>query len=398
MSVFENIEMAPTDPIFGLTEEFKKDSNPEKMNLGAGVYKDAEGQTPVLSSVKKAEARLLEKETNKSYLPIEGLSAFNSAVQQLLFGEDHEIVTTGRAATAQTPGGTGALRAAADFIHRNLPGAKIWVSDPTWVNHQKIFAAAGLEIKTYPYFDAATNNLDFAGMLSTLERIPAGDVVLLHGCCHNPSGVDPDNGQWESIAGVVADRGLLPLLDFAYQGFGEGLREDAGGLLALCRLDVELFVASSYSKNFSLYGERVGALTVVSENGEASARALSQIKLSIRASYSNPPTHGAAIVSTILGDPDLRREWQDEVRTMRDRINDMRRLFVETLADKKAGRDFSFIARQRGMFSFSGLSSDQVEVLREKHAIYVVRSGRINVAGMTESTMDRLCEAIASVL
>lgn len=398
MSVFENIEMAPTDPIFGLTEEFKKDSNPEKMNLGAGVYKDAEGQTPVLSSVKKAEARLLEKETNKSYLPIEGLSAFNSAVQQLLFGEDHEIVTTGRAATAQTPGGTGALRAAADFIHRNLPGAKIWVSDPTWVNHQKIFAAAGLEIKTYPYFDAATNNLDFAGMLSTLERIPAGDVVLLHGCCHNPSGVDPDNGQWESIAGVVADRGLLPLLDFAYQGFGEGLREDAGGLLALCRPGVELFVASSYSKNFSLYGERVGALTVVSENGEASARALSQIKLSIRASYSNPPTHGAAIVSTILGDPDLRREWQDEVRTMRDRINDMRRLFVETLADKKAGRDFSFIARQRGMFSFSGLSSDQVEVLREKHAIYVVRSGRINVAGMTESTMDRLCEAIASVL
>ena len=398
MSLFENIEMAPTDPIFGLTEDFKKDSNPEKLNLGAGVYKDARGQTPVLSSVKKAEARILEKETNKSYLPIEGSAAFNSAVQQLLFGEDHEIISTGRAATAQTPGGTGALRTAADFIHRNLPGAKIWVSNPTWVNHQKIFAAAGLEIKSYPYFDAASNNLDFAGMLSALEQIPAGDVVLLHGCCHNPSGVDPDIGQWESIAGVMADRGLLPLLDFAYQGFGEGLKEDAGGLLALCRPGVDLFVASSYSKNFSLYGERVGALTIVAENGEASARALSQTKLSIRASYSTPPTHGAAIVSAILGDPDLRLEWQDEVKTMRDRINDMRRLFVKTLADKKAGRDFSFIARQRGMFSFSGLSPEQVEALREKHSIYIVRSGRINVAGMTESTMDRLCEAIASVL
>ncbi len=398
MSIFGNIEMAPADPIFGLTEEFKKDSNPDKMNLGAGVYKDADGQTPVLNSVKKAEEILLEKETNKSYLAIEGSAAYNSAVQRLLFGEDHEIVATGRAATAQTPGGTGALRTAADLIHRHLPGAKIWVSDPTWINHQKIFAAAGLDINTYPYFDAATNNLDFAGMLSTLEQIPAGDVVLLHGCCHNPSGVDPDNGQWESIAKVVADRDLLPLLDFAYQGFGEGLMEDSAGLLALCRPGVELLVASSYSKNFSLYGERVGALTIVAENSEASARALSQTKLSIRASYSNPPTHGAAIVSTILGDPDLRQEWQDEVKTMRDRINDMRRLFVKTLADKKVGRDFSFIARQRGMFSFSGLTPDQVDALREKHAIYVVRSGRINVAGMTDATMDRLCEAIASVL
>ena len=397
--MFETLKMAPPDPILGLTEAFVKDPNPSKTNLGAGVYKDARGKTPVFQSVRRAQERLLREETTKTYVsPNSGTGAYSTAVQEMLFGEGHEIVTGGRAATAQSPGGTGALRLAGDFIHRMLPGAKVWVSEPTWANHPNVFLSAGLEVGTYPYSDAATNGLAFGPMLEALKAIPKGDVVLLHGCCHNPTGIDPTPQQWEAIADVVRDRHLLPLVDFAYQGLGDGLREDAGGLMSLCRPGQDVFVASSYSKNFGLYCERVGALTAVTPSHETAEIVLSQLKVCIRTNYSNPPGHGSGIVTTVWNDPELRAEWEDEVKGMCDRINRMRSLFVDTLERKGVKRDFSFIARQRGMFSFSGLTPEQVDALRERHAIYIVRSGRINVAGMTEDNMDRLCEAIAEVL
>ena len=396
--MFEQFTPAPPDAILGLTEAFRKDANPKKINLGVGVYKDASGKTPVLNSVKRAEERLLKNEATKSYLNIDGSPAYSAAVQGLLFGIDHEVVTSRRAVTAQTPGGTGALRVAADFIARLLPGKRVWISDPTWPNHPSVFRAAGLEVATYPYFDAALNGINFPAMLAALKEIPTGDVLLLHVCCHNPTGSDLTVAQWQQVADIVAQRKLLPLLDFAYQGFADGLREDAAGLLAMARPGAELLVASSFSKNFGLYNERVGALTLVAANEDAAQTALSHVKQAIRANYSNPPAHGALIVTEVLGDPALRAEWEQEVTAMRERINTMRHLFVETLNEKGVARDFSFIAQQRGMFSFSGLTADQVKALRERHSIYIVGGGRINVAGMTEANMDDLCSAIADVL
>lgn len=396
--MFEQIVAAPPDAILGLTEAFKKDPNPKKINLGVGVYKDAGGKTPVLNSVKKAEAKILAGEDTKSYLPIDGGAAYAAATQQLLFGEDHDVLANGCAVTAQTPGGTGALRVAADFIAATMPGATVWLSDPTWPNHPSVFAAAGLKTATYPYFDKASNGVAFDAMLAAINTMPAGDVLLLHGCCHNPTGVDLTPDQWVQVRDAIAARGLLPLLDFAYQGFADGLREDAVGLLTLAQPGTELLVASSFSKNFGLYNERIGALTLVAGNADAAEAALSHIKRVVRANYSNPPAHGGAIVATILNDPELRAEWEAEVADMRDRINTMRHLFVETLNEKGVDRDFSFIARQRGMFSFSGLNPDQVKALRERHAVYIVGSGRISVAGMTEGNMDYLCTAIADVL
>jgi aspartate/tyrosine/aromatic aminotransferase len=396
--MFETITPAPPDAILGLTEAFRKDPNPKKINLGVGVFKDAQGRTPVLESVKRAEERLLAKETTKSYLDIDGSPAYAAAVQELLFGPAHEAVTSKRAVTIQAPGGTGALRVAADFLARVLPGRRVWISDPTWPNHPSIFRASGLEVATYPYFDPALNGIDFARMRGALEQIPAGDVLLLHCCCHNPTGSDLSGAQWQEVADVVAARQLLPLLDFAYQGFADGLRQDAIGLMTLARPGRELLVSSSFSKNFGLYNERVGALTLLAADENAAQAALSHLKQAIRANYSNPPAHGAAIVTTVLSDPDLRRQWEGEVTVMRDRINTMRHLFVETLDEKGAQRDFSFIAHQRGMFSFSGLNADQVKALRERYAIYVVGGGRINVAGMSEENMDYLCEAIVEVL
>ena len=396
--MFEVLETAPPDPILGLTEAFKKDPNPAKINLGVGVYKDAQGNTPVFDSVKQAQERVLAAETSKSYLAIDGAPEYAQAVQELLFGAGSEIIASQRAVTAHTPGGTGGLRVAADFIHRMFPGARVWLSEPTWANHPKVFQAAGLKTETYPYFDAGANTLAFEPMQQALERIPAGDVVLLHGCCHNPTGVDPAPEQWKQIAEVAAARQFLPLVDFAYQGLGDGLREDAAGLLALCRPGAELLIASSFSKNFGLYNERVGALTLVGATPEAASKALGHLKICIRTNYSNPPAHGAALVTAVLQDPELRRQWEGEVQAMRDRINSMRQLFVDTLKAKGVERDFSFIPRQRGMFSFSGLTPQQVEALRERFSIYVVGSGRINVAGMTEDNMDTLCEAIAAVL
>lgn len=396
--MFEQLEMAPPDAILGLTEAFKADTNPNKINLGVGVYKDEKNATPVLSSVKKAEARLLEEESSKSYLGIPGSPAYGACVRELLFGADHEIIASKRAQTAQTPGGTGALRVAADFIHTKFPGATVWLSDPTWANHNAIFTAAGLEVKTYPYYDAANKCLDFEGMTAALKAVPAGDVVLLHGCCHNPSGMDPDGEQWAALAKLTAEQGILPLFDFAYQGFGAGLDEDAAGLRQFCTEGRELLICSSFSKNFGLYNERVGALTLVGANTDATESAFSHVKKSIRSNYSNPPAHGGLVVHTVLSDPELRAEWAAELAGMRDRIRDMRERFVQTLKEKGVAQDFSFIASQNGMFSFSGLNPEQVKTLREKYAIYIVGSGRINVAGMTPDNMDALCSAIADVL
>ncbi len=393
--MFKTLKPAPPDPILGLTAVFNEDPNPKKINLGVGVYKDADGKTPIFRSVARAEERLLKEEETKDYLPISGGPAYATAVQELLFEADHEVVTGKRAATVHTPGGTGGLRVAGDFVHKLFPEAKIWVSDPTWANHPNVFRHAGLAVETYPYFDAATNGLAFDAMLEALKKIPKGDVVLLHGCCHNPTGVDPTSVQWAQIADVVEACGWMPLVDFAYQGLGNGIREDCEGLMALCGPESELFVSSSFSKNFGLYNERVGALTVVTPSEEAAKVVLSQAMVCIRANYSNPPAHGAAIVTTVLNDPDLRADWEAEAGEMRDRINGMRMLFVDTLERKGVRRDFSFITRQRGMFSFSGLNKAQVEALREKYGIYIVGSGRINVAGMTEANMDALCEAIA---
>ncbi len=396
--MFDTLQMAPPDPILGLTEAFKKDPSGEKINLTVGVYKDAGGTTPVLACVKEAERRLVDGESSKAYLPIGGSAEFVRHVRQLLFGPEHEIIASGRSVGAQTPGGTGALRVAGNFIREAFPSATVWCSKPTWPNHAAIFSAAGLPVKSYPYFDASGNCLAPDDMLAALAKIPAGDVVLLHGCCHNPSGIDPTPDQWRAIADAVYDRGLLPLVDFAYQGFGAGLEEDAAGLRELCRPGCELLVCSSFSKNFGLYNERVGALSAVTASAETAEVMLSQLKKGIRANYSNPPSHGAAIVTTILDDDALRGQWEVELATMRDRINGMRKLFVETMKAKGITRDFSFIERQRGMFSFSGLTPLQVDRLRNEWSLYIVGSGRINVAGMTEANMDRLCEAIAAVL
>lgn len=396
--MFEQLEMAPADAILGLTEAFKKDPTPNKINLGVGVYKDDHNQTPILKSVKKAEERLLAEETSKSYLSIPGSAAYGACVKGLLFGEGHEIVTSGRAQTAHTPGGTGALRVAGDFIKQQFPGATLWLSNPTWANHGAIFAAAGVPVKSYPYYDAEGKCLDFDAMKAAIAGAPAGDVILLHGCCHNPSGMDPDAAQWAELAALTREKGLLPLFDFAYQGFAKGIEEDAAGLRAFCTPGRELLVCSSFSKNFGLYNERVGAMTLVGASAGVTAAAFSHVEKSIRSNYSNPPFHGGAIVTAILQDPELKALWVEEVAAMRDRIQTMREGLVATLKAKGVARDFSFIAAQNGMFSFSGLSKEQVDRLRAEHAIYIVGSGRISVAGITPSNMEPLCDAIAKVL
>ena len=396
--MFEAVDVAPPDPILGLTEAFKQDQNPNKINLGVGVYKDAGGNTPVLESVKSAEARILEQESTKAYLPINGDPTYGKLVREMLFGAGHECVSGGRAVTAHTPGGTGALRVAGDYLKAKHPSATLWLSDPTWANHPAIYTAAGVKLDKYPYFDADRNALAFEQMLQSLGQIPAGDAVLLHACCHNPTGVDLSPEQWTEVGKVLAARKVLPIVDFAYQGFADGLEQDAAGLRALAKVAREYMVCSSYSKNFGLYRERTGALTVVADTADAAQAVLSHVKVVVRRNYSNPPSHGGAIVVTVLQDAELRQQWEGEVTAMRNRINGMRRLFADTLKTKGARRDFSFITKQRGMFSFSGLNKDQVQRLRNEYSIYIVGSGRINVAGMTEANMPRLCEAIVSVL
>ncbi|MCA7012850.1 aspartate/tyrosine/aromatic aminotransferase [Dickeya dadantii] len=396
--MFEKISAAPADPILGLADLFRTDERPHKINLGIGVYKDETGKTPVLTSVKKAEQLLLETETTKNYLSIDGIPEFARCTQELLFSKQSEIIANKRARTAQTPGGTGGLRVAADFIANQTSAKRIWVSNPSWPNHKNVFSAVGLEVCDYTYYDAVNHALDFDGMLTSLNAAQAGDVVLFHGCCHNPTGIDPTEAQWAQLADLALEKGWLPLFDFAYQGFARGLDEDAAGLRIFAAKHKELVVASSYSKNFGLYNERVGACTIVAADAATVDTAFSQVKAAIRANYSNPPSHGAAVVATVLSNESLRNIWEQELTAMRERIQRMRHLFVSTLQEKGANQDFSFIINQNGMFSFSGLNKDQVLSLRNEFGIYAVNSGRINVAGMTPENMAPLCEAIVAVL
>ena len=396
--MFDSITAAPPDAILGLTEAFRSDKNPEKINLTVGVYQDATGTTPILECVKKASRQLVEERTTLSYLPIPGMPQYRAAVQQLLFGTGHEIVESQRAVSFDTPGGTGALRVVGDFLHANYPDCKLYLTNPTWPNHPGIFAAAGVTTDTVPYFDAERSALDFDALRTAIQAIPSGNAVLLHGCCHNPTGVDPSPEQWQELAVAIRDRGLLPIIDFAYQGFADGIEDDAQCLHAFAQPGQEMVVCSSFSKNFGLYRERVGAATFVTSDADTASRVQSQVNRCIRANYSNPPAFGASIVTTVLSDPALRTQWEQEVADMRARINGMRRLLVEKLQANNVPGDFEFITRQRGMFSFSGLKPDQVQQLREKYSIYIVGSGRINVAGITDANIDRLAAAIADVV
>lgn len=393
--MFEDLKAAPPDAILGLSEGFRADPREAKVNLTVGVYQDEAGQTPVLATVREAAFELLEAETTKEYLPIPGRPELGRSIRELLFGASDELVSGGRAVTAQTPGGTGALRIAGDFL-RETSAPTVWLSAPTWPNHPAIFAAAGLPTRTYPYLEAASGELDAEAFLGALREVPAGDVVILHGCCHNPSGVDPDFAIWQEIASIAAERGWLPLVDLAYQGFGEGIEEDVRGLRELTVHVPELLVCSSFSKTFGLYRERIGALTLITqESGQASA-ALSQLKIAIRTSYSNPPAQGGEIVSLVLGDAARRARWQVELNAMRGRIHGMRTGLADALAAAGASRDFSFLARQKGMFSLLGISKEQVEALRDDHAIYLVGSGRINVAGLTPTNLESVARGLVA--
>jgi aspartate aminotransferase/aromatic-amino-acid transaminase len=396
--MWKEIEAAPADAILGLTEAFKKDENPLKVNLGVGVYKDDQGTTPILNCIKQAERRMVEEQATKGYLPIPGDAAYGAGVQQLLFGAGSEVIQSKRAATIHSPGGTGGLRVGADLIKKFKPEAKIWVSTPTWANHKGIFTAAGYAIEDYPYYDKATKGVDFDAMLAALKQVPAGDVVLLHVCCHNPTGVDLSESQWEQVVQVATEAGWLPFLDFAYQGFGESMEADRAAVEKFAATGIDFVVASSFSKNFALYNERTGALTIVSPSAEESAVAMSHVKKIIRVNYSNPPAHGGLAARTVLTDEALYAEWIEEVAGMRERIKAMRSAFVDGLKQRGVAQDFSFIVEQRGMFSFSGLSDEVVAWLREEKSIYIVKGGRINVAGLTTANIEYVCDAIAEAL
>ena len=398
MNLFELVQAAPPDPILGLTEAFRSDPNPDKINLSVGVYQDATGISPVLDSVREAESRLAAAGGSKSYLPINGHPDYLGHTQRLVFGVGNEMIQTGCIASAHTPGGTGGLRLAGDFVRNCLGKRTVWVSNPTWANHQGIFSSTDLDIATYPYYDPDTHALNMSGMITVLEDIPENDVVLFHACCHNPTGVDPSPDEWETIAKVCKERRLLPIVDFAYQGFATGWIDDAVAIRAFSEYGMEFLVCSSFSKNFGLYQDRVGALHVVAKNPNEAARILSQLKVIVRTNYSNPPAHGSAIVSTILNDRDLTQQWEEELKDMRVRINSVRAQFVDALALAGAHGDFSFIKEQKGMFSFSGLTAAQVGYLREKYSIYIVKSGRINVAGINDRNIGPLCSAIAESL
>ena len=398
--MFESVQPAPPDAILGLTEAFKADPNPNKINLAVGVYKDEQGATPTLAAVTAAEKWLLDNEPTKSYLGIDGSPGYGKATRQLLFGKGSDLVSNGRAVTFQCPGGTGALRVAGDYLAQNHSGTTLWLSNPTWANHQAIFEAAGVPIKTYPYLDAETNTLDFDGMLTALDAAKPGDVVLLHGCCHNPTGVDPSAEQWHAIAAALNGKDALPLVDFAYQGFAQGVEQDAAGLQIILEICDEALICSSYSKNFGLYRERVGALTVVGADAEQAAAVQSNVKAAIRRNYSNPPAHGALVVEHILNDEALTKQWLDELTAMRGRINGMRTALRQALDSRGVQLNpegNGFIEQQNGMFTMSGLTKDQVAKLKDEHAIYIVGSGRINVAGITPGNLDALCDAIAKV-
>jgi aromatic-amino-acid transaminase len=397
-SLLAGVQMAPRDPILGLTEAYNADKNPKKVNLGVGVYTDDSGKVPLLECVRRTERQLVEQPAARNYLPIDGLAAYDRAVQSLVFGAECPALKQGRIVTVQSLGGTGGLRVGADFLRRTAPNAELWISDPSWENHRAVFESAGFKVNTYPYYDAKTRGVDFDGMLGALKAMPAGSIVLLHACCHNPTGVDLTAEQWTGVIETIAARGLVPFLDIAYQGFGDGIDADGSAVRRFAQAGMPLFVSNSFSKSFSLYGERVGALSVVAETSEEGARVLSQIKRLVRANYSNPPTHGGQVVATVLAAPELRALWEQELGQMRERIKDMRKLLVEKIRARVPGADFSFVTRQRGMFSYSGLTREQVVRMREEFAVYAIESGRICVAALNTKNIDYSADAIAKVI
>jgi aromatic-amino-acid transaminase len=397
-SIFAAVEMAPRDPILGLNESFNADTRANKVNLGVGVYFDDNGKIPLLSAVKVAEKARLESMPPRGYQPIEGLVAYNQAVQTLLFGKESPLLAAGRVLTVEALGGTGALKVGADYLKRLLPDATVYISDPSWENHRALFESAGFPVDVYPYYDPATRGVNFAAMQSKLNALPAGSIVVLHACCHNPTGADLSDDQWREVIATIRARGLVAFIDMAYQGFADGIAEDAVALNLFAASGLQFFVSSSFSKSFSLYGERVGALSVVTENKDETARVLSQIKRVVRTNYSNPPTHGGAVVAAVLANPELRQMWENELAGMRDRIRAMRVSLVEKLKAKGVAQDFSFVAQQRGMFSYTGLSAAQVERLRSEFGIYAVSTGRICLAALNTKNIDYVADAIAAVI
>jgi aromatic-amino-acid transaminase len=398
MSLFSAVEMAPRDPILGLNEAFNADPRTHKVNLGVGVYFNEEGRIPLLRAVAAAEQARIEAHAPRGYLPIEGIAAYDQAVQKLLFGSDSELLAAGRVVTTQSVGGTGALKTGADFLKRLLPNAVVAISDPSWENHRALFEAAGFPVQNYSYYDAANHGVNRAGMLADLKSLPPRSIVVLHACCHNPTGVDLSQDDWQAVLNVVREREHVPFLDIAYQGFGDGIEQDAAAVRLFADSGLNFLVSSSFSKSFSLYGERVGALSIVTNSKEEAGRVLSQAKRVIRTNYSNPPTHGATVVASVLNSVELRAMWEQELGEMRERIRDMRMAMVEQLAAQGAKRDFSFVARQRGMFSYSGLTAEQVERLKNEFAIYAVGTGRICVAALNRNNLDAVTRAIAQVI
>ncbi|MDP5240879.1 amino acid aminotransferase [Uliginosibacterium sp. 31-16] len=397
-SIFAAVEMAPRDPILGLNEAFNADTRSTKVNLGVGVYFTDEGKIPLLGAVKAAEKARLEAAPARGYQPIEGLAAYNTAVAALLFGKESPLVTEGKTITVEALGGTGALKVGADYLKRLLPQAKVYISDPSWENHRALFESAGFTVENYPYYDAATRGVNFAGMKACLSSLPAGSIIILHACCHNPTGADMTDAQWAEVVNACRDRGLIPFLDMAYQGFADGIDADAVAVRAFAASGLQFFISSSFSKSFSLYGERVGALTVVCASKEETGRVMSQVKRVVRTNYSNPPTHGGAIVAAVLASPELRQQWEDELAGMRVRIRAMRTSLVEKLAARGVAQDFGFVTKQRGMFSYTGLTAEQVERLKNEFGIYAVSTGRICLAALNTKNIDYVADAIAAVL
>jgi len=398
MSMFSAVEMAPRDPILGLNEQFNADTNPNKVNLGVGVYFDDNGKLPLLQCVQTAEKAMMDKPTARGYLPIDGIAAYDAAVKSLVFGADSEPVKSGRVATVQGIGGTGGLKIGADFLKKLNPNAKVLISDPSWENHRALFTNAGFTVETYRYYDAATRGVDFAGMLADISAAPAGTIILLHACCHNPTGYDITAAQWDQIIAAIKAKNLVSFLDMAYQGFGNGIAEDGAVIGKFVAAGLDFFVSTSFSKSFSLYGERVGALSVLCASKEEADRVLSQLKIVIRTNYSNPPTHGGAVVAAVLNNPELRALWEKELGEMRVRIKAMRQKLVDGLKAAGVKQDMSFITSQIGMFSYSGLSKDQMVRLRSEFGVYGTDTGRMCVAALNSKNIDYVCQAIAKVM
>ena len=398
MSLFSAVEMAPRDPILGLNEQFAADTNPNKVNLGVGVYYDDAGKLPLLKCVQAAEAQIMGTPKARGYLPIDGIAAYDGAVKGLVFGSDSDVVTSDRVATIQAIGGTGGLKVGADFLRRMGTSKQVLISDPSWENHRALFTAAGFDVDTYPYYDAANRGINVDGMLARLNSAEAGTIVVLHACCHNPTGYDIDPAQWDQVVATVKARNLTAFLDMAYQGFGFGIQEDGAVIQKFVDAGLSFLVSTSFSKSFSLYGERVGALSVLCESKDEAAKVLSQLKIAIRTNYSNPPIHGGSVVATVLGTPELRAQWEQELGEMRDRIKIMRQTLVDGLKAAGVQADMSFITKQIGMFSYSGLTKDQMVRLRNEFGVYGTDTGRMCVAAMNSQNIDHICKAVAAVL